>query len=351
MAGVSGRDWVSEVDIIVPNQLTKFTPIHELKLEKLDLSSVKKCKVQMGECTFAEPGPLLFFGAKIRALMKRNPNVKFTLWTRKSQFRGWADHIGFFSFMGFTRGRALGEATGSSNYTPITVYNIANLKKEAGVIPLGKYVSSTIRRLAENLSQQADGPVFDLVEYSIREIARNAAEHSNGSKIVLLGQCWPAKKMAEIIVMDNGLGISSNLYENELLQCDSNREALKFAILPGVTGVSLDERLEQDDHWGNSGFGMFVTSRFCAENGLFRVISGGDGLTLSGNIQTEHPWAFQGTFVQMRLSFADAQSKVDRIEELTESGKKTFGELIKDHPIKASTASKLLASQFSKIPN
>ncbi|AXI47436.1 hypothetical protein C1J03_16325 [Sulfitobacter sp. SK012] len=293
----------------------------------------------------------MFLAAKIRILMKQHQKTKFILWTKNSQFTGWADHIGLFRFLGFKRGNETGAARGSTNYTPITVYDIAELRDAAGDIPVGKHVAKTIQGLAENLSQQDKGPVFDLVEYSLREIVRNAAEHSRGTKIALLGQCWPAKKMAEIIVMDNGVGIAENLYENELLECETNREALKFAILPGVTGVSLDDRLQQDDHWKNSGFGMFVTSRFCAENGLFRVVSGADGLSLGGEVQTEHPWSFKGTFVQMRLSFGDAQRRLDRIDELTDSGKIAFGELLKDHPIRASTASKLLASQFLKTPN
>lgn len=338
-------------DIVVPSRLTLLTSVHDLKIDKLELSDGDECNIRLSNCRYAEPGPLMFLAAKIRVLMNQNKNVKFTLWTKSNDFTGWADHIGFFSFLGFERGNALGVATGSPNYTPVTVFDIETLQKDAGDMPLGKFVSNAVRGLAQNLSQQDEGPVFDLVEYSVREIMRNAAEHSRGSRIALLGQCWPAKQIAEIVIMDNGVGIAENLYNNELLECETNREALKFALLPGVTGVTLDERLNQDDHWGNSGFGMFVTSRFCAENGLFRVISGSNGLSLGGEVQTEHPWDFKGTFVQMRLSFANAQRRVDRIEELTETGKDAFGKLVKDHPIKASTASKLLASQFHKTPN
>lgn len=334
--------------IVIPNRLTLLSSVHDLKIDKLDLAEIEKCEVRFTGCSYAEPAPLMFLAAKIRALKKKYPNVEYTVWTKPSDFTGWADHIGFFHFIGFNRGRNIGDAAGSPSYTPITVLDINELKNAAGETPVGKYVSGLVRGLAENLSQEVEGPVFDLVEYSLREIIRNAAEHSKGRKIALLGQCWPQKRSAEIVVMDNGVGIAENLYESELLECNTNREALKFALLPGVTGVSLEERLKQDDHWKNSGFGMFVTSRFCAENGLFRVISGRDSLTLGGSVQTEHPWGFSGTFVQMRLSFKDAKQRVDRIEELTKSGEAAFGELLQDHPIKASTASKLLASQFAK---
>lgn len=348
MAGVSGDFPLIEKEIIAPNRLALISHVHDLGIDRTDLSQVEACNVRMSSCSYAEPGPLMYFAAKLRILIKQNPQTKFTLWTRENPFTGWADHIGFFDFLGFDRGNRMGVASGSPNYTPVTVYDLGALADDAGEVPVGKHVSDTVMSMAENLAQQDTGPVFDLIQYSLREIVRNAAEHSRGTKVALLAQCWPAKNLAEIVVMDNGVGISENLYENELLDCNTNREALKFALLPGVTGVPLDDRLEQDDHWGNSGFGMYVTSSFCAENGLFRVISGNDGLSLSRNLQTEHMWKFKGTFVQMRLSFLDAQKRIDRIEELTEAGKGMYGQLLNDNPVKASVASKMLASQFPK---
>lgn len=339
---------MSVKELVLPQRLTSLSVVDSLKLDAFDLKGIEHCNIRMTGCNYAEPAALMLFAAKIRRIIKSNKEVNFELWTRENNFTGWADHIGFFRFLGFKRGNAPGTALGSSNYTPVTIYEIADLQKEAGETPIGHFVSNTVRSLARNLSQQSSGPVFDLVEYSLREIVRNAAEHSRGTKIALLGQCWQAKKMAEIVVMDNGVGIAENLYENELLDCRTNREALKFALMPGITGVPLDERMKQDDHWGNSGFGMYVTSRFCAENGLFRVVSGDSALSLGGDVQVEDSWKFAGTFVQMKLSFRNARQKVGRIKEITEEGKGAFGELIKDHPINASTASTMLASQFAK---
>ena len=237
---------------------------------------------------------------------------------------------------------------GSTNYTPITIFDIDQLISDAGAEPIGLHVSKIIVGLAQNLAQENEGPVYDLMEYSLREIIRNAAEHSRGKQIAVLCQCWPAKQTAEIVVMDNGVGIAENLYDNEYLECETNAQALKFAMMPGVTGVSLSERIDQDDHWGNSGFGLYVTSRFCSENGSFRVISGKNGLTLSNGNQAEHAWSYDGTCVQLRLSFDDAKSKVDRISEIIDEGTLVHKETISDYPINASVASQLLASNFKK---
>ena len=349
MAGVSGGCCgLSTREIVLPNRLTLLSHVQELRLDTLDLADIDDVSIVMSNCSYAEPGALMFFAAKIRAVIRNHPSIKFPLFTRSNSFTGWADHIGFFRFIGFDRGNDPGQAFGSSNYTPIRVFDIEMLKEQAGVKPIGQFVSESIQGLAKNLCQQSTGPVFDLVEYSLREILRNAVEHSNGSRIALLGQCWLAKNLAEIIIMDNGVGIAENLYESEVIDCNNNREALKFALMPGITGVPRSERAQQDDYWKNSGFGLFVTSRFCAENGLFRVLSGNSALSLSRSIQTEHNWRFHGTFVQMRLSFVDAKAKVSRIAELIEDGQNTYSDLLKEFPICASTASKMLASQFEK---
>lgn len=110
---------------------------------------------------------------------------------------------------------------------------------------------------------------------------RNAVEYGAGENLVVFGQRWDANGVAEIVICDDGIGIAETLYDNECIDCNNGREAPKFVILPGISGVSRDERSSQDEKWGKSGFGTYVTSRFCAEYGSFRMISGDDALTFS----------------------------------------------------------------------
>lgn len=291
---------------------------------------------------------MMLLAVQFRQLMRRYPEVEYRLLSRANDFRGYADHMGYFRFLGFDRGTDVGGARGSSTYTPIEVFSIRQLQIEAGEEPYGKYVSSKARKLAKILSQQETGPLFDLFEYTFREIMRNAVEHSRGEELIVFGQFWPANEEAEIVVMDNGIGIARNLYDNESIECANNREALKFALMPGITGVPRQVRAKQDEHWGNSGFGLYVTSRFCSETGLFRVFSGSSALTLAKGIQTEHNWSFSGTCVQMRLSTARAQKRAERISEIVNEGQGERTNLFNDTPIKASVASKMLASHFEK---
>ena len=292
--------------------------------------------------------PLIFLAERLRALIGRSPRTEFSIYTRDTNFTGYADHIGCFKFIGFERGRAPGEAAGGKSYSPITVFEIGAIIEEAAGSPVGPVVSRKAAHLAEVLSQKNSGALFDLFEYTIREVMRNSVEHSRGARLVCLAQHWPAKGEAEIVISDDGVGVAETLYDNEYIECQSNRDGLKFALLPGISGVSREERAKQDNRWGNSGFGLYTTSRVCSEAGLFRILSGGNSLTLARSVQTEHPWSFNGTCVQMRFDVSTASKSIERIADIVAEGEAEQIQLLRTFPISASVASKMLASHFSK---
>ncbi|MBU2868309.1 hypothetical protein [Pacificibacter marinus] len=291
---------------------------------------------------------MLLFAKQAKELIRKHPQIAFFVRTTQSDFTRYAGHVGFFKFIGFDLGKAPNEAHGSQNYSPVRTFSLPKLIKQAADEPVGKHLTKYSSELAEVLCQSRDGAIFDLYEYCFREIMRNAAEHSRGNELVVFGQHWPAKSISEIVVFDDGVGVSENLYENEYIECATNRDALKFAILPGISGVSRDDRMNQDDKWGNSGFGLYVTSRFCSEAGLFRIISGNSGLTLAKGVQTEHSWSHSGTWIHLRFRTDQAASQVERINEIIEEGKSEFSGILREFPIQPSAASKLLASHFEK---
>lgn len=268
--------------------------------------------------------------------------------TTPNPFRGYASHVGLFKHIGFELGNKPSAATGSRTYTPIRTFLIPQIKEAAQDVPVGKYLTRFSSELSEVLCQEKSGDIFDLFEYCFREVMRNAVEHGDGQKLIVFGQRWDQSGIAEIAIYDDGVGIAETLYDNEFIDCKNGRDALKFAILPGISGVSRDERIAQDEKWGNSGFGLYVTSRFCAEYGSFRMISGSDALTFSRGVQSEHKWNLPGTFVQMRFSVQSTKTQVARINEIIEEGKEEFSSILGDYPIKPSAASKLLASHFEK---
>jgi len=336
------------IKIFAPHRLVLATHIFELGWDKLELPDGCECVIDMSGCSYGEPQGMLLFSAICRDLIRRHPNVTFKLKTAANSFRGYASHVGLFKHIGFELGNKPNTAVGSRTYTPIRTFIIPRIKEAAQDVPVGKYLTKYSSELSEVLCQEKYGDIFDLFEYCFREVMRNAVEHGDGQNLIVFGQRWDRSGIAEIAIYDDGVGIAETLYDNEYIDCNNGREALKFAILPGISGVSRDERFAQDDKWGNSGFGLYVTSRFCAEYGSFRMISGSDALTFSRGVQSEHKWNFPGTFVQMRFSMQSAKTQVARINEIIEDGKAEFSGILGDYPIKPSAASKLLASHFEK---
>lgn len=337
-----------QVKLLAPSRLVLATHIFELGWDKLSLPEGCECVIDMSTCNYGEPQGMILFAVTCSNLIKRHPNVTFKLRTARNSFTGYASHVGLFKHIGFDFGNAPNTATGSRTYTPIRTFSIPGVKELAGEVPVGKYLTKFSTELSKVLCQAGDGDIFDLFEYCFREVMRNAVEHGAGKKLIVFGQRWETKGVAEIVIYDDGIGVAETLYDNEYIDCKNGREALKFAILPGISGVSRDERFSQDEKWGNSGFGLYVTNRFCAEFGSFRMISGNDALTFSRGVQSEHKWTLPGTFVQMRFSVQSSSGQVSRINQIIDEGKSEFKKILGDYPIQPSAASKLLASHFEK---
>lgn len=112
MAGVRGCAEVSEFEWFVPTRLDGISTLLRLKLRDIDLSSHETCVINFTKCTFGEPLPMLLLGREINSLKAANPNVDFICRSRESKFRGYADHIGYFRYIGFDRGKQIGPAFG-----------------------------------------------------------------------------------------------------------------------------------------------------------------------------------------------------------------------------------------------
>ena len=219
--------------IIIPKKLALAEHVHELKLDSLSLEFADTCTFDFRSCVFGAPFPMLLLADKIKGLVKRFRSCKYKLLANNNSFHSFADHVGFFRYIGWARGREPGEAWGSQNYIPIETFDISEVRRKAGMEPIGEIINEEAVRLTKVLCREDDGAVFDVMQYSIREILRNAAEHSKGSRVTIMGQYYSEIKVAEIVVIDDGIGIPSNLYDNEYIECEDSLQALKFAILPG----------------------------------------------------------------------------------------------------------------------
>ena len=268
---------------------------------------------------------MLLAASEVKEMTRNNPSVEFVCRSKDNHFRGYADHIGFFRHMGFLRGNQPGQAWGSTGYIPIQSIDANSLKEASGDRPYAEIVEEKSAELAGVLTQCQTGGVYTALQYALREMLRNSVEHSLCDKVVLFGQFWPRKDLAEIVLYDNGVGIRQTLTESGVNPAATTEEALELALRPGVSGVSEYERKHQHENWRNSGFGLYVTSRFCSERGIFRVISQDAGLTLSKHGRSKHDWRFHGTCIQMKLDTSDLEKSGDRILEIVTEGEVETG--------------------------
>jgi hypothetical protein len=252
--------------------------------------------------------------------MDCHPIVQFSCRPARTNFNGSTNHIAYLKFWGFQRGNEIGDAKGSGNYVPIQVFDLTKMKVALGDRPYAEIIEEKASELALILTQQRSGEVFIALQYSIREMMRNSIEHSLGDRVVFLGQYWPTKHEAEIVLCDDGCGVSETLRTTEEVQSD--KKGLPLALRPSISGVTEFEKSHQDEPYRNSGFGLYVTSRLCSEQGVFRIISGNAGLTRRGDVLTPHDWRFNGTCIQMKIRTDGLADVEGRIKSIVDEGER-----------------------------
>jgi len=129
----------------------------------------------------------------------------------------YACHMGFFQAAEFVEGKAPGEAPGSGTYIPLTKINIKELlSKEifAGhYIDQGDIIEIESKRLSRILSQNQT-EMQKVLQYLIREAVRNIPEHAETNDVWICGQYWHNRDLAEIAILDEGIGIYNSLIKN-----------------------------------------------------------------------------------------------------------------------------------------
>lgn len=128
---------------------------------------------------------------------------------------------------------------------------------------------------------------------------RNVVEHSSSPEILYCAQLWPRRDLAEIAIIDSGIGLELSLRQNPLLTVTSPIQALNLAMTPGITRNPPASRSGSYDPWQNRGLGLYMTSRICQEGGSFTLFSGSAGLVKTPQVTKWFESAFTGTGVRL----------------------------------------------------
>lgn len=293
-----------------------------------------------GAMDWIEPFPLLFLSANIRRFRKSKPEARFIATNFRTH--SYAAHMGFFEAFNLHFGNKPGEAQGSDTYLPITSISVAYLNHEAGKrsLQVGDVLEGDTAKLAQLLTQEKSSHLVDTLAYTLREIMRNAVEHSEGDEFEYCGQYWPTQDKVEIAILDCGIGVQKSLSANPNLKILSGDDALRLALLPGISGkTNAGNKIREYDHWANSGYGLYITSRLCAVGGSFFICSDKRGLSRKGDGQEKYyDCSFQGTALRMVLHTSSISDLKGCLRQLRKEGEEAARLMRGAHP-RASGAS------------
>ena len=257
--------------------------------------------------------------------------------------------MGFFKAFGLDFGNSPGEAAGSSTYIPLTIIEVDDLQDEAArtFSHVGDIIENKTSGIAKILTRQEEGDLVDTLTFSIREIMRNVVEHSQSDIIEYCAQYWPSKHLVEVAILDIGRGIKGGLSKNPFLVINSERDALHLALLPGVSGkMYKGVKKRENDHWQNSGFGLYMTSRICRNGGSFFIASNDKSLLLTSEQKSDKECNYHGTALRLRIDTRSITNYKEMLDTYRNEGYESAKRFSKNNAIEPSVASTMLARDF-----
>lgn len=327
----------------------------DLKLENImgfsiqlhELPDKEHFVFDVGETRWFPPFSMLFLAQQFIQFRKERPDTRCSIVNYEKH--DYVAHMGFFKSFGVDYGKKPGEAEGNSNYLPITKLSVKELCEEASTNyeNVGEVIERYSRRLASILTREDSGDLVDTLEYSLREIIRNVVEHSNAKYVSYCAQYWPTKKQVEIGIIDAGIGIHKALSNNPYITISSDRDALLMSLLPGISGKAYKgQRRNPNDVWGNSGYGLYMTSRLCSNGGSFFIGSGDAGIVLKKGKKSDYQPKIKGTAIRMVLSTSSLQSLNERLEDFRNEGYDIVKKIKGASNFGPSVASQMLSRDF-----
>lgn len=283
-----------------------------------------------------EPLPMLITASAIRHFCIDRNLVPWDMqlkYTDSSDFR-YACHMAFFQSAGFSEGKAPGEALGSSTYIPLTKINISEWQREfiekGNFLEQGDVIEQKSSELAKILAS-SNRELMNLLQYLIREAIRNIPEHAETDEVWMCGQYWKNRNLAEIAILDEGIGIFESLRRNLIHRTyiSGKEDALKWAIKPGVsTSFDPSRGKQEGNEWANSGFGLYMISEICkATGGWLTLVSDSKCLRIFNNNNQLVDTNFHGTALGIRIrtnGIKDAQKIISQINKLGTKEAKTI---------------------------
>jgi anti-sigma regulatory factor (Ser/Thr protein kinase) len=115
----------------------------------------------------------------------------------------------------------------------------------------------------------------DAIKYTIGELVRNVLEHSKSPQgAIVAAQYSQEKGVIRLGICDTGIGIKSSMHDIWPAQTQTDIEAIKWALVPGVSGTTMR-------HGGtaeNAGAGLFFVKSISMVTRSYFLIYSGAGM-------------------------------------------------------------------------
>ncbi|MBY7025230.1 ATP-binding protein [Clostridium botulinum] len=272
------------------------------------------------EINRAEPFGLLLMSSKIRRFVDDTPpecEHKDKNFKNQKNVTGYIAHMGFFKSVYQDYGKNPGEAQGSSTYIPLTELNFNDIRKDNKDIYT--YIDKTSEDIA-NILARNDSNLKKYLKYSTSELIRNVLEHSESESFWYAGQFWPSKGIVEVAVLDEGIGMKESFKRNKKLTINSDEDAIKLAMQPGISKSGIGKTIK--DQYDNGGFGLYMISNFCETGGDIAICTGNNCLLINDKETIKYETSFKGTAIRIRLNSEKMGKISDIMKELSIKGTK-----------------------------
>ena len=259
--------------------------------------------IDFSRVQYSKPMSMLVAGSYIRQFVRKRKSEQLNTTgsgvSDANDAHRYLKHLGFFDFVKLgDLGNRMGEASGSRTYQPIR--EIKREELEHSITETGETLYDAIMEKSAGIANVlANGgsnlQMRNAFGYTIREIIRNTFEHSEADSCFICAQKWWDGK-AEIAIIDEGIGITTTLQRSYSI---SENEALTEAIKPGITRTH--NMTEEENVYGNSGYGLYALSQLGSSFGWFRLGSGKQSLVHQKQEIKLIDLPYEGTYVGLHL--------------------------------------------------
>ncbi|WP_430463329.1 hypothetical protein [Tabrizicola sp.] len=234
----------------------------------------------------------------------------------------YANNLGFSNALSIKGDPYPQGAFGGKSYIPLSVLERKKLEEIAAqeFKHIGDVIHSHCEQLARVVSQHRSESLRRVLAISFREVFRNVFEHSGADNAVFCAQYWPSRDTVEICIADRGIGFSKSLSEDSRFQNLTDRSALMYSLMPGVSSKAKmfkKKKSIQKSDWDNAGYGLFFAHRLFRKFGWFGLASGSQSVFFSNTKPfSSKPTLIEGSLVSMRLDLSNVEAIEREIKQI-----------------------------------